>query len=103
MTKKEMCQILNDNLKVLRVSIKVSQAELAAIIGKSRQSFLAIEKQHRPISWSTALALYAVFSLYDESRKLLKCYGITEKQVKNVLAMQVINGNFGIEEQEENE
>ncbi len=55
-------------LPVLRVTLGLSQAETAQTVGISRQTYLAVEKKSRPLTWSTFLALFAFFYANEDSR-----------------------------------
>ena len=65
-----------DKLLVLRTMIRLSQAELAQMIGVSRQTIIAMETNKRPISWTSFLSLVLVFSKNQNTNQLLKLYGI---------------------------
>lgn len=57
---------LTPNLIVLRTKAEISQDELANLIGVSRQTYSAIERKVRRMSWSAYLSL--VF-FYDHNQK----------------------------------
>ncbi len=69
--RKELIERLRYDLPVLRARLSVSQEELADKIGISRQSYNAIEKGKREMSWLTFMALIAVFQNNDETKKML--------------------------------
>lgn len=59
------------NLPVLRVAAGLTQVQLGAKLGVSRQTIVAIENEKSPLTWSLYLAIVCVFEQYDESRILL--------------------------------
>lgn len=73
------------NLVVLRTKLQLKQVELASIIGISRQTLLAIENKQRPLSWSTFLTLFIVFSSNEETKVLLDAMGIDTNEVYKII------------------
>jgi len=59
------------NLPVLRAAIGLTQEQLGAKIGVSRQTIVAIENEKSSLSWSLYLAMACVFGQYDETKVLL--------------------------------
>lgn len=79
MTEEEKSIVLNnmtEHLLVLRTLLRLSQADLAKMIGVSRQTLVAVENKKRPLSWNTFLSLLLIFSKNPSSRQLLTLYGI---------------------------
>lgn len=74
-----------DKLLVLRTMIRLSQAELAQMIGVSRQTIIAMETNKRPISWTSFLSLVLVFSKNQNTNQLLKLYGIYTDELERFL------------------
>ena len=50
----------------------ISQEEMSAKIGMSRQTYNAIETGKKEMSWMTFLALVAVFQNNDETLRMLR-------------------------------
>ena len=67
---------LTPHLAILRTQAEVSQEELANLIGVSRQTYSAIERKIRKMSWNTYLSLVW---FYDYNRK-------THKMIRNISA-----------------
>ena len=63
---------LNEDLAVLRVKSGVSQAELANIIGVSRQTYSAIENGRKKMMWPTYLTLIYFYDSLVSTRELLR-------------------------------
>lgn len=81
---KEMAKMNNQNeareklmkkliheLPVLRARLGISQAELADKVGISRQTFNSIETGKREMTWTTFMALVAVFQNNEQTRQML--------------------------------
>ncbi len=60
---------LTPELPVLRTKAEISQEEIANIIGTSRQTYGAIERKARKMSWNTYLS---IVWFYDYNRKTHK-------------------------------
>ena len=65
---------LTPELPLLRAKAEISQEEIANIIGTSRQTYGAIERRTRKMSWNTYLSLVW---FYDYNRK-------THKMIRNM-------------------
>lgn len=74
--KDELIEKLTPELLLLRTKAEMSQEEIANIIGTSRQTYGAIERKTRKMSWNTYLSLVW---FYDYNRK-------THKMVRNMKA-----------------
>ena len=68
---------LAEELAPLRAKARISQIDLCALIGISRQTYSAIELKKRPMMWSTYLSLILFFDYNLETREMLRklpCY-----------------------------
>lgn len=63
---------LASELPALRAKTGVPQDELAKIIGVSRQTYGAIERNVRQMSWSTFLSLILFFDCHQATHKILR-------------------------------
>ncbi|MBQ1490580.1 MAG: helix-turn-helix domain-containing protein [Blautia sp.] len=63
---------LMKELSPLRAKAGISQADLANLIGVSRQTYSAIESRKRPMQWSTYLSLLLFFDRNRDTRDLLR-------------------------------
>lgn len=86
-------QAMVQNLVILRTSIKLKQAELAELIGISRQSLSAYENQLTPMSWPVFLSLFFLFSQHDVSRQLMISLGIYTKELEQLYSITYL-GNL---------
>ena len=73
--RKRIIEMMTDELPVLRAKLGISQAELAAAVGISRQTYSAIETKKQPMSWATFLALLAFFENNKETLSVLSSVG----------------------------
>lgn len=69
--KNDFIAALSKNLVILRRKAEVSQEEIANFIGVSRQSYGAVERCERRLSWNTYLALIFFFDYNENTRELL--------------------------------
>lgn len=74
--KQDYIEKLTDNLPMLRAKLKLTQKELASIIGVSAFTVLAIEKRQRKMTWSTFLSLILIFIGNPETRQVLAALDI---------------------------
>ena len=69
---------------------EISQEELANLLGISRQTYSAIERKLRRMSWSTYLSLILFFDHNQKSHKMLRALSLFPKEL-------VIRFNDGID------
>ena len=65
-------EVLTENLLPLRTKADITQEELAAMIGLSRQTYYALETRRRPMSWNTFLSLILFFDTNVETHSMLR-------------------------------
>ena len=70
-----------DNLPVLRKKLKLSQEELANIIGSSRYTVMLYETKKRKMPWNIFLALCFLFDKNEESAPVLKALEIYTEEL----------------------
>ncbi len=69
--KKQLMELLKNELPVLRAKGRLSQADTAEAIGVSRQTYSSIETGKREMSWKTFLALIAFFQNNENTKQML--------------------------------
>ncbi len=74
--RQEYIDRLVDNLPMLRMKMKLTQKELADIVGLSSYTILAIEKKQRKLTWNTFLSILFVCLGYEQVRPILKVLDI---------------------------
>ncbi len=72
---------LTPNLMMLRIKVDISQEELANLIGVSRQTYGAIERQDRKMTWSTFLALIMFYDCNHKTHQLIRSINAFPYQV----------------------
>lgn len=83
--KDKLVYSLTEELPVLRAKIALSQEEISEIIGVSRQTYSAIERKRRKMSWNTFLSLILLFDNNDKTKELLKMTGVFPESLRNLL------------------
>lgn len=66
---------LTPQLSLLRTQADISQEELAALIGVSRQTYGAIERKTRKMTWNTYLSLILFYDYNRKTHQLLRITG----------------------------
>ncbi len=74
--KKNYIELLAGELVTLRAKAGIPQEELARIIGVSRQTYGAIERKDKEMSWNTYLALLFFFDQNRNTHQLLRQMGM---------------------------
>ena len=69
--KKILIEQFVDTLPILRAAIGASQADVAAAVGISRQTYCALEQKKRDTSWNTFLSLFLFFGANEKSQKIM--------------------------------
>lgn len=83
--KEALMSRLADELPVLRAKLGSSQAELAELIGISRQTYSMIETRKKEMGWSVYLSLILVFSSNPKTISLLDFCGAFPKELQALL------------------
>ncbi len=72
---------LTENLLALRTQAGISQEEIANLIGISRQTYSAIERKKRQMSWSTYLSLVLFFDHNQKTHKMVRILSIFPREL----------------------
>jgi len=83
--KEILIQKMTENLPVLRKKLKLTQEELADIIGSSRHTVMLIESGKRRMTWNTFLSLVLLFEKNESTAVLLRTFEIYTKELENTL------------------
>ncbi len=67
-----MIEKLTPELPILRAKAEISQEEIANIIGTSRQTYGAIERKSRRMSWATYMSLILFYDYNRKTHQLLR-------------------------------
>ena len=76
---------LISNLPVLRLKLKMSQTDLAAKLGVSRQQIVALEGRKRKLTWAMFLSIVLIFKSYEDTRKLLSVFEIYDNKIEEFI------------------
>ena len=70
--KNELMTAMAYNLALLRARAEVSQNDLAAMLGISRQTYCSMESGSKPVTWGTYLSLVLYFDYNGKTHRLLR-------------------------------
>lgn len=73
--KKRLIKLLDEQLASLRAKANISQNDLAMMIGVSRQTYGAIERGIRSMTWNTYLSLILFFDYNANTHDILRTSG----------------------------
>ncbi len=74
--KDRLIEELTPELVPLRTKAEISQDELSNLVGISRQTYSAIERKYRKMSWSTYLSLIMFFDYNQKTHSLIRALGV---------------------------
>lgn len=86
--KQVLIERMSDNLKVLRMSLNLSQEQLALLLGVSRYTIMSIETGKRKMTWNTFLSLILVFSKNKKTDKMLDMFEIYTDELNTALKLK---------------
>lgn len=72
---------ITPHLTVLRTKAEISQEELSNMIGISRQTYSAIERKIRKMSWSTYLSLVLFYDHNQKTHKMIRQLSIFSQKL----------------------
>ena len=84
-TKDKFIESMAENMPVLRKKLKLSQENLADIIGVSRYTIMLIENRKRKMTWTVFLALVLVFERNEQTAILLETFEISCKELEHFI------------------
>lgn len=74
--KDSFIDMMTPNLILLRTKAEISQDEIAGIVGISRQTYSAIERKIRKMSWTTYLSLLFFYDYNQKTHQLLRSLAV---------------------------
>ena len=96
--KQRLIDILTDELPLLRARAGIPQDDLAKVIGFTRQTYSAIERKVRPMSWNIYLALIFFFDTnvltHNEIRSIGAYPGDILSKLNGNPSNEMINDTF---------
>lgn len=81
--KDRLISILSTELSVLRTKANISQEDLANIIGVSRQTYGAIERGIRKMTWNTYLAIILFYDYNEITHNFLRNINVFPYELVN--------------------
>lgn len=85
-SKEELIEKLVANLPVLRAKMRISQAELAEMVGIGRQTLISIENKSSKMRWDTFLAMMLVISRDSDAAELLSLLRLDLQDISGIIA-----------------
>ena len=80
--KQEYIDRMVSNLPVLRAKLKLTQRDLADLIGVSHYSISGMENGQRKMTWNTFMSVLPVFMGNEETLMLLRLFGIYTEELE---------------------
>ena len=84
----KLMEAMSYNLAALRAKAEVSQSDLSALLGISRQTFSSMESGSKPLTWGTYLSLLLYFDYNSKTHTMLR-----ELRIFPALLLHAINGD----------
>lgn len=84
-------QLMVENLPTLRARLGLSQAELANLLGVTRQTLSAVESGARELTWGNFISLLYVFTQNEETIPLLETLGIYTPELASLFRVTNIS------------
>ena len=85
--KAEVINNMTKNLVALRTMLHLKQAQLAEMMGITRQSLVLYETGKRSMTWNTYLSLLLIFTQRQETNNLLSIMGIYPDELKEIYSI----------------
>ena len=85
--KAEVINNMTKNLVALRTMLHLTQAQLAEMMGITRQSLVLYETGKRSMTWNTYLSLLLIFTQRQETNNLLSIMGIYQAELKEIYSI----------------
>lgn len=80
--KNKIIENLTANLSVLRTMLHLTQAQLAELMGVSRQTIMLFETGKRQMTWSTFIGFLFIFENNESTKPLIEALEICPKELK---------------------
>ena len=89
-SREKLIEKLWHNLPLVRAKLKISQADLADLVGIGRQTVISIENGKSKMRWDTFLAMILVLSQYDDSFELLQLWELSMDKIIEHLQEEIL-------------
>ena len=87
--KELLIEKMTENLPVLRKKLRLSQEDLADIIGTSRHTVMLMETRKRKMTWNTFLSLMLLFDKNEETSLLMRALGIYTDEFETMITVHM--------------
>ena len=81
----ELTERMADNLPVLRKKLRLSQDQLAAMIGSTRFTIMQIETKKRKMTWQMFMLLALVFEKNKDTSVLIRALDIYSDDLEQLI------------------
>lgn len=79
--KEQLIDLLTPELPVLRKKAKISQDDLSNLLGVSRQTYGAIERRSRRMTWNTYLSIILFYDKNPNTHELIRSLGVYPQEM----------------------
>lgn len=83
--REDLIEKLVSNLPAIRAKMKISQAELAEVVGIGRQTLVSIESKKSKMRWDTFLAMMLVISRNSDAAELMSLLGLELQSISTII------------------
>lgn len=92
--KAKLVSILTENLTMLRAKLNISQEELSALLGISRQTYSAIESRKRKMTWQVYMSLILFFDINDVTHDIVRNLGCFPYELVGQASVKETDADF---------
>lgn len=82
--KKELMNILAENLPVFRAKLAITQTDLASMIGVTKNTLTQIENKKREMTWVTFVALILLFHNIEKTKPLIDTFNLYPEELRRL-------------------
>lgn len=82
--KKELMNILAENLPVFRAKLAITQTDLASMIGVTKNTLTQIENKKREMTWVTFVALVLLFHNIEKTKPLIDTFNLYPEELRRL-------------------
>ncbi len=86
--REDLIDKMTENLPVLRKKLKLSQEDLAQLMGSSRYTVMQLENRKRKMTWNTFLSLMLLFDKNEETSVLLRALAVYTDDFDRMIRQQ---------------
>lgn len=87
--KKELTEMMVEELPVLRARLGMSQKDLGDILGMARQHVSTIENRRCALPWNTYLSMLMLFSYNEKTKDEVERAGLFPEELKEIFNLDL--------------